>query len=316
MKEHELQIAIPTLNHPKSIMFYLAKNLDIAAKNHIDICIYDASKDDETEKVVKRRIAQGYKNLFYKKYPANALLEERCQDIYVDSEYKYIWLCGDGCVVNISRNLSIIQNEIIKEKDIICFGNAAIYVKDYKEYTDSVEFCKECFTPATYFGGVIIKADLITKELFTYCKRKYCEHAVPAIYFELFKDGKVSATYIRQNFCDIGIYKKQSVAVKEGRNIYAFAQLFTETIWKLPEIYNPIKKDLEKALGRTTGLYSWCNLWLMRVDGNLNIKIYLKYRKYLKIASETNTWVYILISLCPIKIARKIALYEGNFLQH
>lgn len=314
MQKFDLVISIPTLNHPKSIMFFLAKNIDIAFENNIDIRIYDASEDNETEKIVKERVEQGYTNLFYKKYPANTLLEDRCEDIYVDSGYRYVWLCGDGCVVNIEKNLSIVEKEISKEKDIICFGNDMVYVNNYKEYTNSVEFCKECFTPTTYFGGVILRGDLISKELFSYCKKKYLEHAVPGIYYELFKSGDISATYIRQNFCDVGIYKKQSVAVKEGRNIYAFAQLFTETIWKLPSVYNPIKRDLEKALGHTTGLYTWCNLWLMRVDGNLNIKIFWKYRKYLKIASETKLWIYILIALCPAKVARKIALFEGNFI--
>lgn len=314
MRERELLIAVPTANHPKLVMFYLAKTLDSALKYNIDICIYDASSDDKTEKIVQKRISQGYHNLSYKKYPENTLLEDRCEDIYVNSGYDYVWLCGDGCVLNIDKNVNIIQDEIRKKKDIICLGNDTVYVDEYKEYTDSVEFCKECFTPATYFGGVILNGKLISKELFDYCKRRYLEQAVPAIYYELFKDGKISATYIRQNFSEISVYKKHSVAKKEGRNIYAFAQLFTETIWKLPDIYNPIKKELEKALGHTTGLYSWCNLWLMRIEGNLNLKIYLKHRKYLKIASDTKPWIYILISLCPVRVAKKIALYEGNFI--
>ncbi len=314
MKAHELLIAVPTSNHPKLIMFYLAKILDDALKYGIDVCIYDASSDNQTEEIVKKRISQGYSNLFYKKYPENALLEDRCEDIYVHSEYDYVWLCGDGCVLNIHKNINIIQNEIAKKKDIICFGNDTIYVNEYKEYTDSVEFCKECFTATTYFGGVILKGQLISEELFEYCKKRYSEQAVPAIYYELFRDGKISATYIRQNFSEISVYKKQSVAQKQGRNIYAFAQLFTETIWKLPDVYNPIKKKLEKVLGKATGMYRWCNLWLMRIEGNLNLKIYFRNRKYLKIASDTKSYIYILVSLCPVKIAKKIALFEGNFI--
>lgn len=84
MKDRELLIAVPTTNHPKLIMFYLAKTLDAALKYNIDICIYDASSNDETEKIVQRRISQGYHNLMYKKYSENALLEDRCEDIYVN----------------------------------------------------------------------------------------------------------------------------------------------------------------------------------------------------------------------------------------
>lgn len=314
MKDHELLIAVPTADHPKLIMFYLAKTLDIALKHNIDICIYDASSNDETEKIVNKRILQGYHNLTYRKYPSGALLEDRCEDIYVGSGYDYVWLCGDGCVLNISKDIDIVRNEMAKKKDLICFGNDTVYVDGYKEYSDSIEFCKECFTPSTYFGGVILNGKLISRELFDHCKKRYLEHAVPAVYYELFKDGHISATYIRQNFSEISVYKKHSVARKQGRNIYAFAQMFTETIWKLPEIYDPIKKDLEKALGYATGIYSWRNLWLMRVEGNLNMEIYKNNRRFLKIASDTKPWVYVLISICPEKIAGKIALYEGNFI--
>lgn len=312
MKDKELLIAVPTANHPKLIMFYLAKTLDNALKHNIDICIYDASSDDETEKIVQKRVSQGYHNLMYKKYSENTLLEDRCEDIYVDSGYEYVWLCGDGCILNLAKNIDIVRTEIDKKKDLICFDNDTVYVDGYKEYTDAVEFCKECFTPTTYFGGVILKGNLISKDLFAYCKKRYMEQAVPAVYYELFKDGNISATYIRQNFSESSVYKKHSVAKKQKRDIYAFAQLFTETIWKLPDIYNPVKKDLEKALGHTTGMYSWCNLWLMRAEGNLSLKIYVQNRKFLEIASDTKQWVYILVILCPVKVARRIALYLGN----
>lgn len=314
MKDRELLIAVPTTNHPKLIMFYLAKTLDAALKYNIDICIYDASSNDETEKIVQRRISQGYHNLMYKKYSENALLEDRCEDIYVNSGYDYVWLCGDGCILNIDKNIDIVRKEIDKKKDLICFDSVTTYVNGYKEYTNSVEFCKDCFTPSTYFGGVILKGSLVSKDLFDYCKKRYLEHAVPAVYYELFKNGNISATYIRQNFCEASVYKKQSVAKKQKRDIYAFAQLFTKTIRKLPDIYNPVKKDLEKALGHTTGLYGWSNLWLMRAEGNFNLKIYVQNRKYLKIASDTKQWVYILVLLCPAKAARRIALYLGNLI--
>lgn len=116
MKDRELLIAVPTTNHPKLIMFYLAKTLDAALKYNIDICIYDASSNDETEKIVQRRISQGYHNLMYKKYSENALLEDRCEDIYVNYGYDYVWLCGDGCILNIDKNIDIVRKEIDKKR--------------------------------------------------------------------------------------------------------------------------------------------------------------------------------------------------------
>ncbi len=313
MKDNELLIAVPTLNHPKLVMFYLANILDVASEHNIDICIYDASSDDRTEQIVQKRVLQGYSNLFYKRYPENTLLEDRCGDIYVNSGHKYVWLCGDGCVLNLRKSIDIIQNEIAKNKDIICLDSEVARGVEYKEYTDAVKFCRECFAATTYFGGVILNTELVSKELFDYCKKRYLEHAVPAVYYELFKSGKISATYVRQNFSEKSVYKKIRVSQKGGRDIYAYAQLFTETIRKLPDIYGPIKKDLEKVLGKVTGMYSWPYLWVMRVDGNLNLKTYFKYRKYLRIASDTKDWMFILVSICPVWAAEKITLCEGNF---
>lgn len=311
MKKRDLLIGIPTKNHSKYIMYWLSKILDDALKNNIDIGIFDASEDDKTEMIVKNRIKQGYTNLFYKRFSPDSVLEDRLEEIYVNSGYRYVWLCGDGIVLNMKKIVKIVNEEIEKKRDLIVFGQDKKYVKTYKEYNNSVEFCKECFTPTTLFGGVIIRGDLVDGRIFSYCKKKYSEQAVPGIYYELFKDGKISAVYYCFGFFEFNPYKQDSIAMQEKRMIYAFAQLFTETIWKLPAIYNPVKGSLEKALAYTTGLYKWEGLLAMRVNGNLSLKIYLEYRKFLKIASEQSPVAYIIVSLCPVEIAKKIAMIYG-----
>lgn len=309
MQDHELMIAIPTKNHPKYIMYYLSKTLDDALKNNIDLYIFDASENNDTKIIVERRVSQGYTNLFYKKYPSTTSLEDRLEDIYTRVDYKYIWLCGDGVVLNIRKDIAIVRDEIKKKRDLICFGRDEKYVKEYKEYDNSPEFCLECFAPVTFFGSVVLRGNLVSKKLFAYCKKKYAEHVVPGIYYELFKDGKISAVYIMQLFYDINPYKRVSIAMTEGRTIYAFARLFTETIWKLPEGYNGIKKKLQRWQG---GMYEWGHLWSMRVNGNLNLNIYLQNRKYIKIASDTNPFLYWIVLLCPVKLAKYIALIEDK----
>lgn len=199
MDKQELLIAIPTKNHPKYIMYYLSKVLDDALRFNIDILILDASDDNATERIVQKRIEKdGYKNLYYKRYVRTATLEERLIDVYVDTGYKYVWLCGDGVVVNLRKDISIVENEIRKRKQVIVFGQYKIDEKEYVEYTSSVDFCRDCFAQNTYFGSVILEADLVTKELFAYCQKKYLEHAVPALYYELFKNGNIRAVYIYQ----------------------------------------------------------------------------------------------------------------------
>lgn len=310
MNKHELMIAIPTKNHPKYIMYYLSKILDDAEKFNIDIVVMDASDDDLTDKIVKKRIRGGHKNLYYRRYAKTATLEERLLDVYVDTGYKYVWLCGDGVVINLKKDIKIVEDEIRKGRQIIVFGQYRVKDKDYVEYTDPVDFCRDCFAQNTYFGSVILQADLVTRELFEYCEKKYMEHAVPALYYELFKDGKIRAVYIYQLlFFDANPYKKNSIAMKEGRTIYAFAHLFHETIQKLPDSYDVIKKELNRW---QKGMYDWGHLWAMRANGNLNLKIYWRERKYLRLSSDKKDIVYLLISLCPHRLAESIALIEDK----
>lgn len=272
MKTHELLIAIPTKDHPRHIMYYLSKVLDKALMFQVDILILDGSEDDVTEQIVRNRIKEGYKNLFYKKYDKSIVLEERLMDAYVDTGYKYVWLCGDGVVLNLMKDIKIIENEIEKRRQIIVFGQYKIQDKEYVEFTNSIDFCKDCFAQNTYFGSVILQADLVSKDLFEYCIKKYTEHAIPALYYELFKNGEISAVYIYQQlFFDANPYKKKSIAMKEGRTIYAFAHLFHDTIQKLPNNYNGIKKEMNRW---QKGMYEWGHLWAMRVNGNFNLKIY------------------------------------------
>ncbi|MDE6603985.1 MAG: hypothetical protein K2K90_17940 [Lachnospiraceae bacterium] len=310
MDKQELLIAIPTKNHPKYIMYYLSKILDDALRLNIDILILDASDDDATEKTVEGRTRGGYRNLYYKRYPRTATLEERLIDVYVGTGYKYVWLCGDGVVVNLRKDISIVENEIQKGRQIIVFGQYKINDKEYVEYTSSIDFCLDCFSQNTYFGSVILEADLVTKELFVYCQKKYLEHAVPALYYELFRDGNIRAVYIYQSlFFDANPYKKNSIAMKEGRTIYAFAHLFYETIQKLPDCYNIIKKELYRW---QKAMYDWGHLWAMRANGNLNLRIYWRERKYLRLSSDKKGIVYLLIVLCPHKLAKAIALIEDR----
>ena len=50
----------------------------------------------------------------------------------------------------------------------------------------------------------------------------------------------------------------------------------------------------------------------MRACNNLNIKIVFKYMKYIIRSSDTNILYFILVAICPIKIANMIAVIEND----
>jgi len=152
MKDKELMIVIPTRNHSQYIQYYLAKVLPIAQVYNIDIIIYDSSTDNDTYKIVNERMKSGYNNLFYKRYNQNIKLEEKIKDIFINSGYEYVWLCGDGIVINLEKDIQIIQEEISNKRDLIIFNIKDFDKKIYTEYTDSVKLLKNCWASLTLFG--------------------------------------------------------------------------------------------------------------------------------------------------------------------
>lgn len=312
MKKKQLMIGIPTKDHPKYIQYYLAKILETAKKENIDICIYDSSSGDETEKIINGRISQGYTNLYYFRYPEDILIEEKLGHILVDSGYEYVWLAGDGVVINLGKDLFIVEEEIERKRDIILFGNLLENGKKYIEYTDPVLFFKECFAPVTFYGASIVKGDLLQKKEWEYCKKRYLEHAHPACFYEMFAKENLNVVYIVHNFYEANPYKKVSAWMKKGRTFEAFSGLISRTIDLLPIIYKTEKKKVKKAIDDYTGLFAKSHLWTLRANGNLDCKIAIKYKKQIKATSIASWRSILLISLCPKKIAESVAVILGD----
>ena len=102
MENKKLMIGIPTKDHPEYMQYYLSRVLPDAEKNHVDIWVYESSEDDLTKQIVEKKKKEGYQNVFYKRYPPEIAYWKKLKDIYVGSGYEYVWLCGDGLVIELA----------------------------------------------------------------------------------------------------------------------------------------------------------------------------------------------------------------------
>lgn len=312
LREKQLMIGIPTKDHPQYISYYLSRVLPWAEKYHIDIHIYDSSVKDETQNIVKQRIKQGNKNLYYSRFQENILIEDKLEYIFVESGYEYVWLCGDGVVLSLERDIDIVQKEIALQRDLIVFGNMLENGKNYKEYDDPILLMEECFAPITYYGGSIVKGSLFNKQQWNYYKKRYLEQVQPACFFEIFSKRPFKAVYIVHNFYESNPYKKMSDWMKKGRTFEAFAGLMDRTIELLPSDYDSVKGIAKKSIDKYTKVFAVSHLWTLRMNGNLNIKIALRYRRQIKNVSYTKYWIIFFISVCPKKLAGYIAVILGD----
>lgn len=313
MKNKELMIGIPTKDHPKYIQYYMARVLEAAKKYNIDIHIYDSSSNDETKNIVFERQRQGYNNVFYHKYGEDIKIEDKLEYIFADSGYEYVWLCGDGVVINIEKDIAIVEREIVNNRDLIVFGKPLINGgKRYVEYDNPVELLGECFAPITYYGASIVRGDIFKKDQWKHYKERYLEQVQPACFFEYFAKNPMNAVYIAHDFFEANPYKKMSDWMKKGRTFEAFAYLMERTVEQLPEIYNKEKKKAKKSIDEYTGVFGISHLWALRTNGNLSFRIAVKYRKCVKKVTLTRFTTVLLIAICPKRVADTIAVILGN----
>ncbi len=321
MREKQLMIGIPTKDHPKYIQYYLAKILPASKKYNIDIYIYDSSVDDETEGIVKRRVEQGYSNLFYRRFHEEILIEDKLGYIFINNKYEYIWLCGDGVIASLEKDMDILLKEMEKGRDLILFGQALedgfargynYTGNNYIEYTDIVKFLEDCWAPLTYYGASVVRGNLFSKKQWDEYRKKYKEQVQPACFFEVFKEGEFNGVYIVQDFFEANPYKIQAEWVKKGRLFDAFTGIMANTINSLPHKYDASKKKIEKSLDKYTGSFSFSHLWILRSNGNLNLKKALKYRRQIRRMCLVNYKIILIVAICPKKIADTVAVILGN----
>lgn len=306
MNTKELMIGIPTKDHPKYIQYYLAKTLCASRKYGIDICVYDSSESDDTKKIVMDRISKGYDNLFYKRYAPDLLPEKKIKSILVGSGYDYVWLCGDGIVIDIEKTISIVEKEIRLKRDLIVFSFFNKY-GHYKVYDNPVEMIVETWNPVSLYGGAIYNGSLFSEQEWNRLFNRYTDNVQLAGLFDLLIEKGVNAVAIETTFFIPNPYKNEATWIMNGKLLEVEVDHIPKAVEKLPKQYDDVKSVVKRLFADNGNTFTVKKSWYLRKYDNLNVKKFLIYRKEIKNITNTPLVWFFFLSLVPRKLAEKIS---------
>lgn len=306
MREKQLMIGVPTKDHPRYIQFYLSKTLDMAKEYGIDLHIFDSSETNLTKDIVNKKREIGYSNLFYHRYNADLAPEKKIRDIFVDSGYEYVWLCGDGVILELEDILPFVISEMEKSRDLIVFN--CIDGKDrYTEYDDPIKFILEQWVSVALYGGTVYKGTLFSGQEWDKLFPLYTANIPLAGTFDIMSRKKMNVVSVDTWFCVHSIYKGDSTWITDGRLLQAVVDRMPKAVNNLPSIYDPVKGMVVKLFPTGRDMLLAPNIWWLRTTNNVTPQKTIKYRKELRKITDTNYLLFLGASFVPKKITKKLS---------
>lgn len=309
MENKKLMIGIPTKDHSEYMQYYLSRILPDAEKNHVDIWVYDSSEDDLTKQIVEKKKKEGYQNVFYKRYPPEIAYWKKLKDIYVGSGYEYVWLCGDGLVIELAMCLDAIKKQMDKRVDCIVLGERAASLKRNMITTNPLTMFYFGIDDIGQYGRFLLRGDLFHEKEWDAYEKKYPDYLHVGACLEKFADKTLKTACIKVVFANPNPYKRCSSWISEGR-VFEVIEHWMHMIDVIPDLYHPIKPVLREAIFLHLTEES---LWVWRANGNLNVSAAVKYIKtaYQYKDKRKHNWNMLRISLCPQKAADLICTVRG-----
>ena len=306
VKDKRLMIGVPTKNHPQYIQLYLAKSLDDAKKYGIDIHIYDSSEGDETEDIVKRRIDSGYDNVFIHRYSPTLPPEKKIKDILVSSGYDYVWLCGDGIILNIENVMGYVLNEMENNRDLIIF-NFLDNKNRYEVYNDPTKLIVEQWNSISLYGGTIYRGDFFTEDDWNRLFPIYTDNIQLAGIFDIYTQRETNAVSVDTDFYTPNIFKGEATWITHGNLLRTVVDHIPTAVDNLPADYDEVKTQVSKLFSELRGMLLPRNVWWLRAYDNINVKKCFKYWKQLGKITKTNRLLFLFASLIPRSTACKLS---------
>lgn len=303
---NKLAISFMTYNRAK----HIKEDLDIIAQPTkecgIDIYIYDGSTDACTEYVVKQCVEEGYDHIHYfrtdKTMSLTDSISQRITNALMFPDAEYIWLCGDKFVIK-PEYYSEILSYIDQSYDIITIYGGIL--KGTREFNKPSRFLDYAIVPITHYGSTIIRKRLLEHSNIQKARRE-CPPFTPQL------------TYLRaiaslKNFKGIVIDGGKQVNISSRYQVKRGWQSCVWDTWVLnwhqficllPDTYENVRKNLFNRIDKEVHFFSIRMLLLQRSEGQLNLKIYVKCRKYVrKIIIASNMTVFG-IAILPRSIAK------------
>ena len=303
-------IFIPTFNRPDCIEYWLDSNKNSINNFNYDIFISDSSSNNDTENIIRK-----FKDLYGEHLYYEHILDypDKTTDLkvvkgfrYLQEKYKYIYLCGDGLILDIPAFFSFASKYINHKYDIIHFNkNLDTYEIIFQS---GIDFAKKCGWYLTYYGVTLTSSKIIKQINFEDMLNNYRNTGF--LYWKGLMTGIASEheKIVSTNLFPLSINpkKKQNSSYQPGKFINFWVINWPKVVDSLPEYYNEIKPFLKKDIGKQLNLYSFNNLVELRRTENLDKTIYKQIAPMIHIVTDVPLYKINIIAILPLSILRAI----------
>lgn len=306
----QLSIVIPTYNRADFLDYSLEVHIPMIREYNIEICIFDNASTDNTEEVVSKWIKE-YEFLSYHKNETNIGPDANFEKALKMTNADYIWLLSDTYKIpsnSIEYILKIMEEQIsIYDMFVLNLDNKLNI--ESQNYTNQNNLLNGLGAIMTCAAINIYKKELINDADFKrYFKTNFIQTGIIFEYIST-KDFKVkwiqehSITSLNNPKLKKTNWSHTSKAFEIG------CEDWTNFIMSLPPMYkleNKMKCIMD--FGKVSGLFTFKNLILLRMNGLLNIEIFNKYKEIFPFTINYSLWLIFIISLTPKIIFKMIAL--------
>lgn len=296
MRNKKLAIAIPAYNRSDILKENLLYMMEDIKKYNIPIYVSDDSTDDKTELLIKE-LKKEYEFLYYHKNSPSLGHDENCFATLKLPSEKYIWYLGDSMIIE-KNAISIVLGLIERNRyDFIVVSRGSKKVKlPSREYLNAKEVFSKLSWHLTLTGATVYKKEIIENLKISNIYKNFPQTAIilSAICekFNLYYEDKV-----------IVFSNKNKLSYWNSSVFEVFAKDWSEFIYSLPDFYTQGEKEkVIKSHSTYTGIFSIRSIIAYRIAGYFTMKTYIRYYKYLKVASHVNMIFIMFVAITPVPI--------------
>lgn len=314
--KYKLAISICTKNRVHIVREVLRKMAKILRERDVGLYLFDESNHNNLKQVIDNYRKCGYDNIHYFYYnPANYTGDERYRDVQRGSDYRvrpdaeYVWLCSDKSVPN-REGLDMVLEQLDKGYDIIVYNALFRKYGETKEYSNKLDFFREC-TVALQMMSVPVLKHTLAKEYTTdrvkNCleKNKYVDMEVILQKIAQLERFKALQICMGDNLYSMLLRFDRIVEsnhIQSATTMYYFVERVTNTILCLPNIYNKHKTTVMKSISGDTW-FSLEGFARLRSGKGYHLKQCIKYLDKLKLVTDVPVVIIMGIAVLPPSLA-------------
>ncbi len=311
MQNNLVSILIPTYNRADFLDYSLEIHIPLVEKHNIQIIVFDNASTDNTQEVV-RKWSQKYPYLVYHRHEENIGGVGNFEYALQYPSTEYVWMLGDTYQIEdgvIEKILNILLETVAKPDAIVLNLENKITLSS-AIYIDSNNLLNELGGLITCIAVSIFRKDMIKEEVLIRYRDLWFTHM--AIIFESIANRDFNIHWIQEH--SITSLKHPTIQKTNWSHTPKAFEIgcedWTNFIMSLPPMYkleNKMKCIMD--FGKVSGLFTFRNLILLRMNGLLNIEIFNKYKKFFPFTINYPLWLIFIISLTPKIIFKMIVLF-------